>query len=321
MKQDKHIDIDAMLSNLPQEADKAMDGLYATPFLKARIDRAVEEKKQSKVRFALPRWAPALCCAAVVLVLALVSAPLSQKDQTNPLISSNVLGSNTPTPDGVMTADLNGGSVFISDSSSKPGYRNMWSDVKDGSFPLIGINGKYYRMLTSPNVVENELLGQQIATISEFTTQPSLSGTDVVLSNTASSGAAVYSIHGVDANTLIAAKVNGRMRLFQRVSFNGNALRGRERLTDTLAIGGQVIAMELSGVGTVTDPVDCETLLATLLDCASYESSGSISSKKALLIELSNGLVLQMAVKGDNLAACGVWSCPEFFDAFDSYCN
>ena len=319
MKQDQHIDIDAMLRNLPQEADKAMDGLYATPFLKARIDRAVEDKKQGKVRFALPNWAPALCCAAVVLVLVLAFAPLNAGNQPNTLIDSGMLGNPTPVPDGVMTADLNGGSVFISASSSKPGYRNMWSDVKDGSFPLIGINGKYYRMLTNPNVLDSELLGQQIATVSEFTTQPSLSGTDVVLSNAASSGAAVYAIRGVDADTLVAAKVNGRMRLFQRVSFNGNALRGRESLADTLALTGQVIAMELSGVGTVTDPAACEALLATLLDCATYESSGSISSKQALLIEMSNGLVLQMAVKGDNLAACGVWSCPEFFEAFDDY--
>lgn len=320
MKQEKHIDVEAMLRELPDTANKAMDDLYATPFLKARIDRAVEEKKQGKVRFAMPKWAPALCCAAVVLMLALVFVPMSSEEQPGTLINSAMLGP-TAEPSGVMTADLSRGSVFISATSSKPGYRSIWSDVQNGSFPLIGMNGKYYRMLTSPNVVDSELLGLQVATVSEFTTEPSLSGTDVVLSNAATSGAAVYAITGVDENTLVAAQVNGRMRLFQRVSFNGNALRGKEQLADTLALSGQVIAMELSGVGTVTDPAACEALLATLLDCASYESSGSISSKKALLIELSNGLVLQMSVKGDNLAACGVWSCPEFFEEFEGYCD
>ena len=49
MKQEKHIDLDAMLRNLPQDADKALNGLQATPFLKARIDRAVAENKQGKV--------------------------------------------------------------------------------------------------------------------------------------------------------------------------------------------------------------------------------------------------------------------------------
>ena len=84
---------------------------------------------------------------------------------------------------------------------------------------------------------------------------------------------------------------------------------------------GKVIALELTGVGTVTDPVAAQALMATLLDCAEYESSGSITSKKALLVELDNGLVLQMNVKGDRLAGCGVWSCPEFFEAFDELCD
>ena len=321
MKQDKHIDIDAMLKKLPQDADQALDGLYATPFLKARIDRAVEEKKQGKVRFALPKWAPGLCAAAVVLVLALTVLPLQQQEQPGTLFNSNMLGDPTEAPSGVMTADLRNGSLFISESSAKPGYRNIWSEVKDGYFPLIGVKGKYYRMLTNPHEVDEGLLVSAGIRIDEFTTEPSLSSTDGVLSNIASAGTPVYAVNGIASETLIAAEVNGRMRLFQRVSFNGNALRGKEKLADTLSISGQVIAMELTGAGTVTDPAACEALLDTLLTCGSYESSGSISSKKALLIELENGLVLQMAVKGDNLAACGVWSCPEFFEAFDNYCN
>ena len=318
MKQEKHIDIETMLQELPASADKAMAGLEATPFLKARIDRAVNEKKQGRMPFALPRWAPAVCCAAVALVLTLALVPIGG-EQPGTLIKSATLGDPTPVPEHVMTADLNNGSVFISASSSKPGYRSIWSEVQGGSFPLIGMNGKYYRMLTDPAAADASLLGNQVASINEYTTEPSLSGTDVVLSNAAASGAAVYAVKGQSTDTILAANVNGRIRLFQRVSFNGNALRGRETLADTLAISGQVVAMELSGVGTVTDPAACEKLLATLLDYACYESSGSISSKKALLIELESGLVLQLAVKGDNLAACGVWSCPEFFETFNVY--
>ncbi len=318
MNQKKHMDIDAMLRELPKDADKALNGLQATPFLKARIDRAVEEKKQGKVRFALPKWAPALCCAAVVLVLALTVLPMH--GQPDSLITTNALGP-TAVPTGAISGDLGNDAVTISNKAAKPGYRNIWSDAKGGSFPLIGMNGKYFRMLTSPNRVSSGLLGGSVATVSEFTTEPSLSGTDVVLSNAVASGCEVYSIHGVSADTLVAAEVDGRMRLFQRVSFNGNALRGSEDLADTLAIAGQVVAMELSGVGTVTDPAACEELLSLLLDNASYESSGSVSSKQSLLIDLNNGLVLQMAVKGDKLAACGVWSCPEFFEAFEEYCE
>lgn len=318
MKQENPTNIEKALHDLPQQADAALGGLYATPFLKAKIDRAAAEKQSGRVRFAMPRWVPAITCAALVLVLALTFVPMEQ--QPAQLIQTNALGP-TSAPTGKLTSDLSKGSLFITKGTSAPGYRSIWSDVKDGSFPLIGMNGKYFRMLTSPNQVDASLLGAQVASIAEFTTEPSLSGTDVVLSNAAASGTAVYGISGVSADTLVAAEVNGRMRLFQRVSFNGNALRSKETLSDTLDISGRVIAMELSGIGTVTDPAACATLFATLTDNASFESRGSISSRQALLIELDNGLVVQMAVKGDTLAACGVWSCPEFFEQFEAHCN
>lgn len=317
MKNDRHVDIDAMLHQLPQDANKALKGLEATTFLKARIDRAAAQQKQGKTRFVLPNWAPALCCAAIVLVLGLSFWPTNQPD---PLINSNMLGP-TEEPAGLLTADLHGSDLFITTGNANPGYRNIWSAANNGAFPLIGINGKYYRMLTNPHEVDGDLLTQSAMCISEFTTEPSLSGTDGILSNAASSGAFIYQVKGISTDTLIAAEVDGRMRLFQRVSFNGNALRGKEKLADTLNLSGKVIAMELTGAGTVTDPAACEELLELLLTDSGYESSGSISSKKALLIELDNGLVLQLAVKGENLAGCGVWSCPEFFEAFDHYCN
>ena len=319
MKQENHMDVDAMLRELPAAADEALQDLQATPFLKARINRAVYEKNQGKVRFTVPRWAPALCCALVV-ALALAFIPMDRTSSDN-LINSAMLGDPTQAPASFLSADLGNGNVTISANTSKPGYRNMWASVQDGSFPLIGIQGKYYRMMTSPKSVSSSLLGSQIATIAEFTTQPSLSGTDVVLSNTAEAGAAVYSIRSVSDSTLVAAEVDDRIRLFQRVSYNGYALRGSERLADTLAVSDKVVALELSGVGTITDANACAALISTLLSGAGYQSSGSLSSSQALLIELDNGLVLQLAVKGDRLAACGVWSCPEFFEDFENNCD
>ena len=111
------------------------------------------------------------------------------------------------------------------------------------------------------------------------------------------------------------------MRLFQRVSFNGYGRLGRESLEDTLNISGHVIAMELTGVGTITDAAVCQRLLNTLFDCATYKSNGSINSRQSLIIELDNGLVVQLAVKSESVAACGVWSCPEFFEEFEDACD
>ncbi|MDD6248459.1 hypothetical protein, partial [Desulfovibrio piger] len=68
----------------------------------------------------------------------------------------------------------------------------------------------------------------------------------------------------------------------------------------------------------ITDSETCETLFSTLTENASYESSGTVSAKQSLLIQLDSGLTLQLTVKNDKLSACGTWSCPEFLEAFEA---
>ena len=182
------------------------------------------------------------------------------------------------------------------------------------------MNGSYYRMMTSPRSVSSSLLGASLGTIAEYTTEPSLSGTNVMLSNKAAVGTEVYGISGM-SSTFVAAEVDGQMRLFQRVSFNGNALKGSETLADVMQLSGHVASIELSGVGTITDASVCADLISLLLNDATYESSGSLSAKQSLLIELDNGLVYQFTVKNDKIASCGTWSCPEFFEAFEAACE
>lgn len=310
---------EAMLQNLPEAADAAMGGLTATPFMKAKIDRAVAEKKSPRAWQTRLRPVLAMGCMALAVLLA-VAIPMMNEEDPGIMMHSGELGEPTQSPDAALSADLGSGDVRITKGRSTPGYRSIWSDVDDGYFPLIGVNGKFYRMLTSPRQVDSSLMGEKLGTVSEFTREPSLSDTSAVLSNAAAFGSDVYAISGM-GDALVCAEVNGTMRLFQRVSFNGNALRGRETLADTLQLEGRIIAMELSGVGTITDPATCETLLDTLLQNATMKSNGSLSSKQALLLETDTGLVLQMNVRGDSLAACGVWSCPEFFEAFEEAMN
>lgn len=315
--------IEEMLQQLPQMTEETLGGLNAGPHLRARIQLAASEPRKARPSLSslMLRWAPVACCAALALCIGLGTLRLmgnpGQDNQPNQLTQSNSLGSPTDAP-AFLTADLND-SFVITPGSNNPGYRSIWADDTNGNFPLIGVNGRYYRMLTWPRSVSSDLIGSSLGTVAEFTMEPSLSGTNTILSNTASFGTEVYSIRGMDG-TLVTADVGGRMRLFQRVSFNGSARVGREKLADTLQVEGRVVAMELSSIGVITDPAVCAELLDILLDCATYKSSGSVSSKQALLIELDNGLVLQMAVKNSNLAACGVWSCPEFFEAFEDAC-
>ena len=334
MNENRASQIESMLKNLPQAAEQGLSGLNAGSELKARIQLAAAEQKAPRTsRLSMNtvvRLATAVCCLAV-LVLALspsllrpdepaMPVTVQEEQQSGAIISSGTLGGD-PTAVPPVIGDLGNSGVYIRSGNSNPGYRDMWSSTTaDGNFPLIGVNGKFYRMLTTPRNVDKSLRGSAVGTVSEFTTSPSLSGTDTVLSNIVSFGETVYAVRGM-GDTLVTANVDGQMRLFQRVSFNGNARRGRESLADTLQVSGHVVAMELSNVGTITDPALCARLLDTLFDCASFESSGSVSSRQSLIIELDNGLVVQMAVKNDSLAACGVWSCPEFFEEFEAACE
>ena len=289
--------------------------------VKTRIQLAAAAQKAPRTRFpmnTLIRWAGVACCCALLALVIVFTMP-GQPDQPEGLITSGTLGDG-PTEAPPITADLGGSGVYIRAGNANPDYRTLWAPASGGSFPLVGVDGKYYRLLTTPRNVDSSLRGAALGAISEYTTEPSLAGTDTLLSNVVAFGETVYAVRGME-DTLVIAKVDGQMRLFQRVSFNGNARRGREKLEDTLQVSGRVIGLELTGVGTITDPAVCNALMETLFDCASYESSGSVSSRQSLIIELDNGLVVQLAVKKDSVAACGVWSCPEFFEDFEDACN
>lgn len=324
MKENRASQIDEMLRGLPQAAEQGLGGLTAGPHLKARIQLAATQPPKTRPHFSmrLVRWTSALCCtAALALVIVLgVTGLTGQSAGQGTLITSNTLSGNPTEAPAMLTSDLRNSSVVILPGNTNPDYRSMWAPASNGSFPLIGVNGRYYRLLTTPRSVPSSMLGSAVGTVAEFTTEPSLSGTGTVLSNAAAFGETIYEVRGM-GSTLVAAKVDGQMRLFQRVSFNGNARRGSESLEDTLQVRGRIIGMELSGVGTITDPAVCSELMDILFDCASFESSGSVSSRQSLVLEMDNGLVVQMAVRNDSLAACGVWSCPEFIEAFEDACN
>ena len=308
--------LESQLRQLPEIVDQTMANLKADEALKQRIQLAILNPDPQPVRRPVYRTlVPALSLALVLALGAAIGLPaLNQPQLPEQIISSQAAG-GTAVPKTLGLLDLEGSNAQVS-ASKTPEYRSLWEVGANGNFPLLGLGGSYYRMMTSPASVSSSLLGDSLGTVAEFTTEPSLSGTDVILSNAVAFGTQVYEISGM-GGTLVAAEVNGATRLFQRVSFNGNALQGKESLADTLQIAGHITAMELSDVGVITDSAVCESLFATLVDNASYDSSGSVSARQSLLIELDNGLTVQLAVRSDKLSACGTWSCPEFLEAFE----
>ena len=304
--------VEERLRALPDIA--ASSGLQADEQLKRKIFRAAEGNGRKPV-FQAKRLVPAFC-ALVVLVggIAFALPRLQGNSNTNiqtPLIESHPAG--TVTVGDKLALDVPPGSITIK-SSRNPSYRSIWAPMSGGNFPLICVDGLYYRMLTNPTSISSDLLGKSLGTVATFTSEPALAGKNGICSNTVQAGETVYAVDGM-SGALAAARVNGQIRVFQRVSFGENALVGKEKLSDTLK-ASSAVALELSGVGTINDPAVAKRLVDILVKNASFLRAGGSETNQSLLIQLQSGLVLQMAVNGERVIACGTWACPEFFEAF-----
>ena len=304
--------VEERLRSLPDIA--ASSGLQANEQLKRRILQAAEGGHR-QIGFQMKRLVPAFC-ALVVLIggIAFALPRLAGNTGTGiqtPLIESHPAGAVSVGDK--LALDVPPGSISIK-SSRNPSYRSIWAPMNGGNFPLICVEGRYYRMLTNPTSISSELLGKSIGTVTTFTSEPALAGKNGVCSNTVQAGETVYAVKGM-TGAMAAAKVNGQTRVFQRVSFGDSALIGKEKLGDTLQ-ASSAVALELSGVGTINDPATAQRLVDILVKNASFLRAGGSETNQSLLIQLKSGLVLQMAVNGERVIACGTWACPEFFDAF-----
>lgn len=319
------------LERLPEDVNEMLGGLHASEELKEEILRSGAAlrngekvsprctpwaaKTSLKQRRSLVRAAALVCTAAFVLGL-LVGVPmLIDQPSAAPgtLITTQTAGSENLPGDGNATAlDIPKGSIIIS-QRDKPAYRGIWEAASGANFPLICANGRYYRMLINPTEIGNDLLGSALGTVETYTSEPSLA-TGGIISNVAAQGETVYAVRNMNG-AMVAARVNGVMRVFQRVSYGSSALRSGEDLGATLC-ADSVVAMELTGVGTVTDEGKAQELYHTLLMNATLARSGASETGSSLLLQLKNGLVLQLAVRDESVMACGTWTCPEFFEAF-----
>lgn len=300
------------LEQLPQIAEEALGGLRADEALYRKIKGRMS-RPAPRPAFPLKRAAALACSLLLVAGIGLAAlGRLPGMGSDVPEITTLAAGA-LPEGAALMARDLPKGSIRLGEPGSVPGYQGVWAKATGGNFPMIRVGGAYYRLLKNPSSVSSGMLGAGLGSVEVFTDEPALDSSAQTLSNIAPVGAAVSEISGMPG-TAVAAEVDGRLRVFQRVSFSGNALLGGESLSSTLR--GSVVGLQLSGVGTVTDAAKVSSLMSTLLGEASYQSGSTRTTDQALLIQYDNGLVLQMAVKGSSLIACGTWSNPSFFEAF-----
>ena len=320
------------LEQLPEMTAEMLGGLHAAQDLKDEILRdGALARKDGKKHYRNSPWAAvapekrrathagrvlATVCSFAFIIGLLVGIPLmiaNPNHGNGALISTQIGGDPSAQPAlGSLALDLPKGSISIS-QREKPGYRGIWAPASGANFPLLCVDGRYYRLLTNPTSLGSDLTGSALGTVDAYTSEPALTSGGIV-SNVVPQGETVYSVNGM-SGAMVAANVDGSMRVFQRVSFGNTALKGGEGLSDTLR-AGNAVAMELTGVGTVTDAATAQSLYNTLIGNATLARSGASETGASQLIQLSHGLTLQMAVRDESVMACGTWSCPEFFEAF-----
>ena len=302
--------VEERLNEMP--FDPEINQLEADESLRRRILSAAREKPAARpVR---PRFAVLAAACVLVLVLGggLWYEHLRPKEALTVLLTSQPAGEMDERTGGERgMLDVKNGSVSIS-NHSVPAYRSVWAQNAGGKVPVIGVRGRYYRLLNSPASVSPSQLGEELGSVEEYTSEPALSGASLV-SNVVEAGRTVYAVRGMNG-AAAAAEVNGVLRVFQRVSYAGAALMGGESLRDTLQCGG-VSSLELSGVGRLSGGAARE-VLDILLSRAAYQGSGCSETGQSLLIYLDNGLTMQLSVSGETLQGCGTWACPDFFTAF-----
>ncbi|MBO4837441.1 MAG: hypothetical protein J5564_07080 [Clostridia bacterium] len=319
------------LNDLKEITDEMLGGLQASQQLKRDIleDARREAGGEHVVRntpwqsgpaqpnrgMRTMRSAAALACAAILILGIAAGIPGLLSSSLGPKNPIDVQSGGVLTEGGrAVSLDIHQGSVVIT-QRSRPGYRGIWEEASGANYPLIRVDGRYYRLMSNPTAMDESLLGQAIGTIDQFTSEPALADSGNI-SNIVQQGETVYAVRNMNRGAA-AARVNGILRVFQRVSYGNTALSGGENLADTLG-SAAVTALEMTDTGTVTDPATAQQLYSILIGSACLERSGTGETSRSLLIGYENGLVLQMSLRDDTLMACGSWSCPEFFEAFEA---
>jgi len=269
----------------------------------------------------LNRWLPS-AAAAAVFVAAIV---ISFMTQSGPGITPAQMG--TAADRGIMDMEhaASGSSTpfFMPTMDAIPEYNSIFEFTPSGEPALLAVNGRFYQMLSVPLDLQASYIGIKHGDIMPLSDDISMADKIGVYSNVVHDGEIVYSVGSFSTRTMVTARVNGAMRVFQRVSYGGKALLGEEAFRGTIAVSNYVGALELSGVGALTvesNPEAVNSLMDILYNKPVPSPEGAAGpGNQSLKLHLNGGLTLQLLVSGDLIEACGTWYCPEFFSEFARY--
>lgn len=257
------------LDRLPQIANETLGGLKADAALYQKIK---QKANSSRLKPAFPLRRVAAAAVSLLLVITLGAVGINQLTDRPAELPEIITKTAGQLPEGaLLSADLPRGSISLGQPGSVPGYQGVWAKASGANFPLIRVNSAYYRLLSNPTSIDSSMLGTTLGTVEVYTDEPALDSSGQTLSNVVPAGTRVSQVSGM-SGTAVAAELDGKLRVFQRVSYSGIALLGGEKLSSTLQ--GSVVGLQLSGVGTVTDPGKVSGLLSAPAACRSIAAHG-----------------------------------------------
>ena len=318
------------LDELRPIANEMLGGLHADEAMRYRVIRAAKEGAAPR-RNTMKRAVPAVCMAALALVcVGAAGLRLNPKEQEAPVMLTAARSMDAPAVVEISTiaAGTDLSAMEVEEMAALGGKARVGAQAAraeslfaegDGEIPMIAAEGCIYRLLKTPKDIGDSMISGKVSSVVLYDEMPSMASPKEMqagLSNVAEVGAAIYAVKGIAPSTVVAAEVNGSMRVFQRVSFAGRGPAG-ESLEETFSVRGSVKEMTLSGVGTLSGDT-ANAVMNVLLDSAVLKSADATARKQTLTVTLDSGLKLQLGVSGDTVCGCGGWSCPEFFEAFEA---
>ena len=255
--------------------------------------------------------APVFAALVLTVTIVLLRSPgLFHEPVSTPAVESIAAGDSEADKNLPARADLPHGSVTLSSGGTVP-FMNLFSGNSINSFPMVQIDGVYYRMLNEPQNLSQQYIGQSMGKVS-FHTSGMETAASGIASNMILEGETVYQLQSMKGAAAVA-RVNGENRVFQRVSFNGQGIPGS--MADLFG-NAAVTSISLSGVGQVTDAGTIRRLMQVLTNRSTYLSGSCSATTQGLYITYSSGVTLQWYVSGTTVMGCGAWSCGEFMEEF-----
>lgn len=306
------------LTKLRQAVEHQLGGLTATSVMMNEIRKKASDKSVKPVTFAWRKPVMAIALCAACAILALVFLPKPSDSENKPIVL---------TPEKSLTQSHHAGEVVektedevheavslvgqVSLQTGSDSMQNTLFDGRlDGDFSMLIVNGKVYRLLTSPKSVEREDFGKYVDTVDEYNTTPSLA-TGNCVSNVLQIGEGIYQTSDA-IRGMVVAECNDTPRLWQRACYAGRAIQNGETIIDTLCDPDQVESIEWLNHGSVSGK-DAQQLFA-LLSKSDYIDANAYSGD-SVLIHMKNGFMLQLFMNGDTLCSCGTWNSTAFTEA------